>query len=428
MRAVLLLLLAECAAASSISDTCLWPPLPPLRLTCGVDEIQEQRNLPNTRFSQQKPDVPAPPLSKWESTGQCAGPYCIFTNRGFSGGRGIVTITTSANIKKLKKLLDPPKDQREPPDTPQPFYLAHIKGKGLGLLANTTLHRGAPLMKISPAVVIHRNFLEQIPAHTQAPLLEAAISLLPDPLRQSFLSQMSHDQHQHHHPGSPSSPAHKISAILATNSFQLDLGGGSGARGLEGHHYANFPEASRFNHDCRPNVAFYVDPATLAHTTTVVRDVRPGEELSISYLDPLEAREGRQERARQVWGFECGCSQCAMAGAQAGRSDARLREIAEIEGRLGNWLSRGVNAKLLERLVRLYREERLDAKVAGAYTLVALNYNMLGDAKRAVRYAKLAEEAVVIENGGGAGDADAMRVLAGKPKEHFTWRKRLQRY
>ncbi|KXX79072.1 SET domain-containing protein 5 [Madurella mycetomatis] len=423
MRVVLFLLLAKWAAASSFSDTCLWPPLPPPRLTCGLDEISEQQILQNARSSQQKPEAPAPPPSKWESTGQCAGQYCIFANRGFSGGRGIVTITTNANIKTLKKLLDAPTAQRASPDLPSQFHLAQVKGKGLGLLANTTLHRGAPLMKIFPAVIIHRSFLEQLPAHSQAPLLESAIALLPPRLRQSFLSQMGHD---HHHQASQSSLAHRISAILATNSFQLDLGGGT--RGLEGHHYANFPEASRFNHDCRPNVAFYVDPATLAHTTTVARDVRPGEELSISYLDPLETRERRQERARQVWGFECGCAQCTLAGKEVGRSDARLKEIGEIEGRLGNWLSKGVNGKLLEKLVRLYKEERLEAKVGGAYTLVALNYNMLGDAKKAVKYAKLAEEAVLIENGPGAGDADAMKVLAGKPKGHFTWRKRLQGY
>lgn len=430
MRAILFLSLAvvaERAVALSVSDSCLWlPPSPPRLLTCGLNENREQQTISDGEVSRHKPDASGPPQSKWVSTGQCAGQYCLFTNRGFAGGRGIATITTSANIKTIKKLLATTLATPSGlPGTPQPFRLAQVKGKGLGLLANTTLRRGAPLMKIPPAVLIHRNFLEQVPAHAQAPLLESAISHLPAPLRQSFLSQMSHD-HVHSH-SSQSSPSvvHRISAILATNSFQLDLGGRTAG---EGQHYANYPEASRFNHDCRPNVAFHVDRQTLAHTTSVVREhVRPGEELSISYLDPFEDRGARQARARQVWGFECGCAQCRLSDKEARRSDGRVREIREIEARLGDWLSRGVNGRLLERLVALYREERLEAKVAGAYTLVALNYNMLGDAKRAVKYARLAEEAVVMENGEDAGDAQAMRALAEQPKAHFTWRKRLQR-
>jgi hypothetical protein len=336
----------------------------------------------------------------------------------------MVAITTSPNLKRLKKMFDDPNAHGSSLTSPPPFHLAEIKGKGLGLVANTTLRRGDRLMQVPPAVLIHRSFLEQVPAHAQIPLLEAAVTELPAPLQQAFLSQMSHsdphqEQHEYH------SLAHKISAILATNSFQLDLGGGGGQG--QGQHYANYPHASRFNHDCRPNVVFHLDPRTLAHTTTVVRDVQPGEELAISYLDSLEPRAARQARAQQVWGFKCSCAQCMLGEKEAAKSDRRVQEILQIERKLEDISSKGVNGKLLEKLVRLYQEERLDAKVAGAYTLVALNYNMLGDAKKAGKYAKLAHEAVVMERGETAADAEAMRVLAENPRGHFTWRRRLQR-
>jgi hypothetical protein len=261
-----------------------------------------------------------------------------------------------------------------------------------------------------PAVLIHRNFLHTIPAQTQHPLLDAAIATLPASRRSTFFSQMGHFG------------GHRVADILATNSFQMTLGD---ARKPDSHHYGNFPEVSRFNHDCRPNVAFRLD-AQLRHTTTVVRDVSPGEELSITYLDSAEPREKRQERAKQAWGFECGCSQCKLVDKAAAQSDRRLQEIQEIEAKLSDPTSKGVTKALLGKLVKLYKDERLDVEMGGGYTLIALNYNMLGDAKMAAKYAKLAREAVIIEGGPEAGDAEAMRVLAEGPKQHFTWRARLQ--
>ncbi|KAK0732120.1 hypothetical protein B0H67DRAFT_566710 [Lasiosphaeris hirsuta] len=409
------LLLASCASAIQHrallkpADSCLWRPPPP-RLACAIDEWGDNPSGANTTTafqkkasgrSQQRTHETLPP-SKWEATHHCAGPYCIFTNPGFAHGRGMVAITTSPTLPKLRA-IEPSRP------VPASYHLSLVPGKGLGMIANQTLSRGAVVTTESPAVLIHRGFLETIPAAEQHPLLDQAITHLPPPLRAAFLAQMGHFG------------GHRVADILATNSFQMDLGG------ADGHHYGNFPAVSRFNHDCRPNVAFRVAGGGLVHTTTVVRDVAPGEELAISYLDSFESRERRRQRAKMAWGFECACSQCSLGEEAVRRSDARLEEIRRVEGVLGDFQSTGVDAALLRKLVKLYRDERLDAGVAGAYTLVALSYNMLGDARLAVKYAKLAREAVIIERGPEAGDAEAMRELAEAPKEHFTWKARVQR-
>ncbi|KAK3353816.1 hypothetical protein B0T25DRAFT_545422 [Lasiosphaeria hispida] len=409
------LLLASCASAiqhqallnPADSDSCLWRPPPP-RLACAIDELGDHQSGANPSTFSKKASrhshhetQKAPPPSKWEATHHCAGQYCIFTNPGFAHGRGMVAITTSATLPKLKTI--------EPSHPiPPSYHLSPVPGKGLGMIANHTLSRGAVVTTESPAVLIHRGFLDTTPPAQQHPLLDLAITHLPPALRTAFLAQMGHFG------------GHRVADILATNSFQMDLGG------ADGHHYGNFPAVSRFNHDCRPNVGFRVD-GRLVHTTTVVRGVAPGEELSISYLDSFESRERRRQRAKMAWGFECACSQCTLGEEAVRGSDARLEEIARIEGLLGDFQAAEVNAALLRKLVKLYRDERLDAGVSGAYTLVALNYNMLGDAKLAVKYAKLAREAVIIERGPEAGDAEAMRELAAAPKEHFTWKARVQR-
>ncbi|KAK4160371.1 SET domain-containing protein 5 [Cladorrhinum sp. PSN259] len=413
MRVIQVLCLASVAAAVQkpllTKDSCSWQPLSSVELTCHLDQDQQQA-APSSPTPK-----PAPPASKWEATGKCAGTYCIFKNPGFANGRGMVAITTSQNIKKLKALekatIGKAKTKSSPEQSPPPqFLISQIPGKGLGLISNVTLRRGDTIMRQSPAILLHRTFFEQIPPQIQASLLREAVSLLPPTLRKSFLGQMSHF------------PGDKILSILATNSFQMDLGGAK-----DGHHYGNFPEVSRFNHDCRPNVAFRIDAKSLTHVTAAVRDVRPGEELSISYLDSMEPRAKRQERAKMAWGFECACSQCSLPEKEAKKSDERLQEIKSIEGKLGDVTSgtKGVNKKMLERLVRLYREERLEGSMGGAYTLVAMNYNMLGDAKNAVKYAKLAAEAVELEMGEGQPDAEVMRELVKDARGHFTWRGRI---
>ncbi|KAF9873550.1 het domain protein [Colletotrichum karsti] len=348
----------------------------------------------------------------WTGPHGCAGNYCLFANRGYAGGRGVVIISTPENVQKLKKMeegLDM-QSEKDPSSSNPPFRITEVEGKGLGMIANKSLARGDTVMLKTAVLIAHRAFIEHTPPEEQRPLLDAVAGHLPSSTRETFLGQMGHFG------------GHKVTDIMQTNSFQMDLGGG--AQG-DGHHYGNFPEVSRYNHDCRPNVAFHISDSDGRHRTTVVKPVKPGEELTISYLDQLDPRSVRQHRAKLAWGFECGCSQCGLAEKQAAASDQRLMDIQEIERALSDINAR-VTTALIEKFLKLYRDERLESKLAGAYTIAALNFNLLGHAKQAVKYAKLAAEAGVIENGAGAPDVEAMRTLAADPKKHFTWRGRMK--
>lgn len=43
--------------------------------------------------------------------------------------------------------------------------------------------------------------------------------------------------------------------------------------------------------------------------TVAARDIHPGEELSVSYVDVFLKSKERKERIRE-WGFECACALC----------------------------------------------------------------------------------------------------------------------
>ncbi|CRK47728.1 hypothetical protein BN1723_016785, partial [Verticillium longisporum] len=92
-----------------------------------------------------------------------------------------------------------------------------------------------------------------------------------------------------------------VERVMATNSFDVDTD--DGVRDDE--FFAAFVETARMNHDCRPNVDYRFDPSTLTQRTTAIRDILPGEELTLSYIDPLQARDARRARLSANWGFDC---------------------------------------------------------------------------------------------------------------------------
>ncbi|ORY66298.1 uncharacterized protein BCR38DRAFT_473569 [Pseudomassariella vexata] len=340
----------------------------------------------------------------WKGPHSCEERYCVWSNTGFSG-QGMSIVTTMANHQRVERL---PKVTARLEGASSHFLLAAVPGKGLGLIATRKIRRGERIMAVQPAILVHLKFIEESELEDQYRLLELAVNKLPTARKDSFMAQAG------------DLGGHRISDVIFTNSFQMSLGE------EDGFHLGNFPEVSRFNHDCRPNVAFYIDN-NLTHHTHAVRDIHPGEELSISYLDSFQARSVRQERARASWGFSCSCSQCSLSKTEADASDARLFSIYQIENEISDFSNQEASPALVERLISLYREERLEFRIAGAYTIAALKYNLFGKAKLAKKYAELAVEAGIIENGPDAADVRAMRELADDPKGHWSWNQKPRR-
>lgn len=68
--------------------------------------------------------------------------------------------------------------------------------------------------------------------------------------------------------------------------------------------------ASMFNHSCDPNLDI-----TFPHNNAVLvlrarRDIRAGEELTLSYIDAGQDFKSRQEKLQFSYGIECNCTKC----------------------------------------------------------------------------------------------------------------------
>lgn len=71
-----------------------------------------------------------------------------------------------------------------------------------------------------------------------------------------------------------------------------------------------FPMISRINHACDANAEFHIHWTRNAGTVHTIKDIKAGEEITISY----SAYENTKERRRQLknYGFECRCRICQI--------------------------------------------------------------------------------------------------------------------
>lgn len=134
------------------------------------------------------------------------------------------------------------------------------------------------------------------------------------------------------------------------------------------------------NHDCRPNADYYFDVETFTHNIHAVRPIAAGEEITVSYIDPVQPRAERLQRLDTSWHFPCSCSLCAQDAHAAAASDARLAQIEQLRRQFRDYEpSSQATPGMGELMVSLFEQERLWSSMYEAYTYAALEYNGAGE-------------------------------------------------
>ncbi len=220
----------------------------------------------------------------------------------------------------------------------------------MAYVANTTIKRGTRIMALSPVLVVHKDFFEEVrKAADQDRLLDAALKPLPWATRQKFNAQRVEK-----------STGHKVKDAVMGRAFELDMRPSGGPQDdANEKHYLNYPEGAAFTHDCRPNLAYHID-GHLAFQAVAARKILPGEELTIVLTDPFSAASSRKGQIKKATGHACTCSQCTGGGniQELKKSDERLKEIKGIEAHLKDHTSEHVTSKMIERLVELLCQGR----------------------------------------------------------------------
>ncbi|KAK4161388.1 hypothetical protein QBC43DRAFT_357958, partial [Cladorrhinum sp. PSN259] len=187
-----------------------------------------------------------------------------------------------------------------------------------------------------------------------------------------------------------------------------------------------FRDVSRVNHDCSPNMGYYFDQRTLRQRVVAARDIEPGEELSIGYVDLTKPSSDRQKLLHDSWGFTCTCRRCTLPTRENEESDYRAEQIHTLLKELDDYSSLEASPEKAELLVRLYEAEGIQARIYEAYYRAALEWNGVGNSNKAVMHARLC-----LEKGSSLRSEESpflviMRRLIENPGEHWSWGFRLR--
>jgi len=93
--------------------------------------------------------------------------------------------------------------------------------------------------------------------------------------------------------------------------------------------------AALMNHSCDPNAAFFFEGPELRVRST--RIIPAGGEITISYINPTESFDFRQEQLRSKYFFECNCKKCEKGACGPGELrtgdpelDERIKEAQNL--------------------------------------------------------------------------------------------------
>ncbi|KAL0943241.1 set domain-containing protein 5 [Colletotrichum truncatum] len=272
------------------------------------------------------------------------------------------------------------------------FTIRQAVGKGLGVFAAKPIIKGQ-------RILADRALLTLTPSDTSGSILRQAhalptagqkslLSLSINPSKSGVLSWTESLWQSKTTPGR-TVLNHTILNIFRNNNFDI----GNQIQAL-------FPQVARLNHSCVPNAQGNFNKKLDAFTIHATRDIKPDEEITISYLDEhLGLRHSRQSVLQNGYGFTCDCTACNSSTADAG--EARRIEVARKLERFAELASEDPNDEfeMMLTLLEAYDVEKIRGReVATIHIAAARKAFELGKTDQgrdlALKGLQLEEEAV----------------------------------
>lgn len=165
---------------------------------------------------------------KWEGPFDCLedDKYCVYVNPHMNDG--LILISHEKNVH----VIDQFPVSKKYTHGSQPFYAAQIPGKGIGLIANTTIRKGETIMRTTPAILVQFGPHIDYDDDVRLELYRRSIQRLPQATRDMVLRQHGDDEF----------------VKIDRNAFRIFINRDQPFSG----HLGVYPDVSRLNHDCRP--------------------------------------------------------------------------------------------------------------------------------------------------------------------------------
>lgn len=188
----------------------------------------------------------------WPIASSCAGHYnrteefCIFSNPGFAGGRGITILTTPAEAVAIAKspaftnpdLYKNVKDFNAAES--DKWHVEEVPNKGMGLVASRNLEMGDHIMSVSAAIMTDFDIWDHVSLDQVRRMQTEGIGHLPKNHREIFMNLSTHDGAESHE--------EQVYKIILTNAFDISdveiITRPSDAKSVN--FFTVFPEGKRF--------------------------------------------------------------------------------------------------------------------------------------------------------------------------------------
>jgi hypothetical protein len=202
--------------------------------------------------------------------------YCTFVNRDFADGRGIamfVSVHSAEHISGQEVFTNDShirgfNDLESGPFSPPAYEQRYVPGKGVGLVARRAIVRGERIMQESLPIVYDRDSMVNVYPEDRLPMHFHMVYSLPDNTRDELLGLATQGN------------GDVVDDAIRTNAFGFYFE-------EELLSYILFTRISRFNHDCRPNSQYFFDMRSMVQYVHAIRDIVPGEEITITCRSPL---------------------------------------------------------------------------------------------------------------------------------------------
>jgi hypothetical protein len=302
---------------------------------------------------------------------------------------------------KPKKEVEFPRKDDATSSIAQFYEIQSIEGKGKGLVALTDIERGKRILCEPPLLTTaYISSVSQLES-----TIGSKLKCLSEAQQQEFLSLYNN------FPGKK-----PFSGIVKTNA--LPLGSGSTIGGI-------FPTISRINHSCRPNTQHTWNRSTERETIHAIRDIKKGEEITISYSlgGPSQSR---RQHLKENFGFDCTCDLCSLTDEALKRSDHRQELIRFFDDAIGDSVSvmesPGSILAYCRELLSLYEMEAItDPRVARVYYDAFQICITHGDRARASVFAQKAYETRLYLEGEDSLDTQKMKSFMTNPADHMSF-------
>lgn len=274
------------------------------------------------------------------------------------------------------------------------WKIEDLPGKGKGLIATNDITPGTLVMSESYLITT-----EVVTDHDE--------DVTEKDLEKALKSLSLESQHSYRslHNNFPEDTKHPLSGIVRSNAYPL---------GIDSEHGGVFPNISRINHSCLPNVVQYWNELAEKEEVHAVRPITKGEEITTSYHQ-FGTSEERKQLLKAHFRFNCACILCSLPPEELQASDERLSRAQELDDIIGNSeICYYEPEKVLNSCrsqLKIYEQEGIkDGRLARLYYDAFQLCNMHADLARARCFAKYYCNEKKIAEG-----SDSINVLEMKP-------------